>query len=170
MKLPAAIYFFLLIQVIIVAVIDVKTKKIWNIWTFINIIFALLSLFLFKEHYPLGWSLIQYPFFFLVIGFGLWLLKIMGAGDVKYLFSFFLMVPSALHHLTFAYLVNTTILIGLSVMLYNILKRFSFFWIAFRTRDKEMLKQVFGTKFSYAPAILLTWIWLGWEKKEYIYW
>ena len=170
MKLPAAIYFFLLLEVVIVAVIDIKTKKIWNMWTLVNMAFAILCVFLFREHYPVGWSLVEYPLYFLVGGFILWLLKIMGAGDVKYLFSFFLLVPSALHDQTFTYLLYTTILIGLSVLMYNVGRRFSFFWMAFRIRDREMLKQVFGTKFSYAPSILLTWIWLGWGNKEYIYW
>ena len=34
---------------------------------------------------------------------------------------------------------------------------------AFKKRDINKVKQVFGTKFTYAPVILLAWIWLGWE-------
>ena len=170
MILPGAIYFFLLFELIFVAIIDIKTKKIWNMWSIVNIAFFILSFLLFSEQYKFGLSLFLFPLGVLVAGFILWMMKIMGAGDAKYLFTFFLLIPLSLHQTMLMLLAYSTILIGLGVMMYNITRKFTSFVFAVRTFDRVVFKMIFGTKFTYAPVILLAWIWLGWEKKQYIFW
>jgi prepilin peptidase CpaA len=170
MSIPVAIYIFLLVELVFVAIIDFKTKKISNLWSIINIIFFISTFFLFPEQYMLSLKLFIIPMAILIGGFGLYLLKIMGAGDTKYLVTFFLLIPLALHQTVFVYLAQSTIIIGLCILIYNAIKNYSNFFFAIRTWDKALFRQIFGTKFTYAPVILFSWMWLGWEQKKLIFW
>ncbi|MBT7608568.1 MAG: hypothetical protein HN576_02355 [Bacteriovoracaceae bacterium] len=170
MKIPGAIYLFLLVELFFVAVIDFKTKKISNLWSIINLCFFILSFFLFPNQYILSLKLFFIPGCILLGGFGLYLLKIMGAGDSKYLFTFFLLTPLAVHETVFVYLAVSTVIIATCILIYNSIKNFSNFIFAIKTFDKALFKQIFGTKFTYAPVILFSWMWLGWEQKKSIFW
>jgi prepilin peptidase CpaA len=170
MKIPGIIYLFLLIELIFVALIDFKTKKISNLWSIINLCFFVLTFFIFPEQYLLSFNIFLIPVCILIGGFGLYLMKIMGAGDSKYLFTFFLLTPLTLHETAFVYLAQSTIIIGLCILTYNSIKNFSNFIFAIRTWDKALFKQIFGSKFTYAPVILFSWMWLGWEQKKLIIW
>jgi prepilin peptidase CpaA len=170
MKMPGAIYVFLLIELVFVALIDFKTKKISNYWSIVNLVFFTMTFFIFPEQYILSFEIFLMPAVILVAGFGLYLLQIMGAGDSKYLFTFYLLTPFAFQEMAFVYLALSTIIIGLCILTYNALKNFSNFIFAIRTWDKAIFRQIFGTKFTYAPVILFSWMWLGWEQKKLIFW
>lgn len=170
MSIPAVIYIFLLIELVFVALIDFKTKKISNLWSLVNIAFFLATFFIFPDQYILSLKLFMIPVGILIGGFILYLLKIMGAGDTKYLVTFFLLIPLTLHETVFVYLAQSTIIIGLCILTYNAIKNYSNFFFAVRTWDKALFRQIFGTKFTYAPVILFSWMWLGWEQKKLILW
>lgn len=134
-------------------------------WPILNIIIFFLMLVLFPSNYHLEFNTFFYSLVFLVVGFVLFLLKIMGAGDTKYLFSFFLVVPVAMHESMLMNLLISTIIIGLFFLLQNTLKNFENIIESVRIGDIKRIKTYYGTKFSYAPVILISWIWLGWQKK-----
>lgn len=170
MQIPGVLYIFLLIELVFVALIDIKTKKISNLWFIVNSFFFCLTFFIFPEQYILSLQLFVIPIGILIMGFLLYLLKIMGAGDAKYLFTFFLLTPLSSQEMVFVYLAQSTIIIGLCILAYNALKNGSDFLFALKTWDKVLFKKIFGTKFTYAPVILLSWMWLGWEQKENFLW
>ncbi len=170
MKIPIAVYFFLMIELLFVAFIDFKTKKISNLWVLINFSFFLLMIFIFPDQYKMQLRTFLFPAGILFFGFVLYLFKIMGAGDSKYLFSFYLLIPFSLHEPVFSYLIYSTIIVGSSIILYISVKNFSDFYFAMRTFDKNALMKMFGTKFSYAPVILMSWVWLGWAERKIIFW
>ena len=90
----------------------------------------------------------------------------MGGGDSKFLFTFFLIVPLNLQEQTFEYLLASTILVGTFVFITNISKNFDKLKYALRARDRAAVRSCFGTKFAFAPIILITWIWVGWKIKD----
>ncbi len=161
--IPVWIYYFLLIELIVVSYLDLRTKTIKNIWSIINLSFFLIFLFLYKEHYPFVLTSFVYSLSFLLVGFLLFLVKIMGAGDTKYLFSFFLVSPVQLHDEIFNRLLVFTTLCAFIFLIFNVLKNFKKLYLAILTRDLVQLKSCFGTKFAFAPVILISWIWLGLE-------
>lgn len=164
--MPLPIYLFIFIELVFVAWGDVKTNKIPNMWSLLNIITFATLLFISPELYQFQAETFVFSFAFLIIGFFLFLLKIMGGGDSKFLFTFFLLVPLSLHEMTFNYLLLSTLIIGSFVFLTNIAKNFDKIMRNLKIRNYQGVKSCFGTKFSYAPVILITWIWVGWNIKE----
>lgn len=170
MKLPISVFIFLLMQLFLVAYGDIKTKKIPNYWSLINIaIFALLTA-LFPDQYRWELKTFIYPVAFFFVGFVLFLLKIMGGGDSKYLVSFYLLTPVDLHESAFLCLLLSTIIVGLFLLLMNALNNFEKIISALRYMDIIAIKQIFGTKFSYAPVILISWMWFGIENWGNMFW
>jgi len=161
--MPATIYIFILIQLIAVSIGDVFTKKIPNAYSILNILLFFVFLFIFRQHYIPSFQLLVYSLIFLFVGFGLFLLRIMGGGDSKYLFSLFLLIRKEIQDITFYYLLLSTIMIGTSFLLMNVVKNFSKIKLALSTRNFPELKNCFGTKFSFAPVILVTWGLVGWK-------
>jgi prepilin peptidase CpaA len=158
MKLVFALIF---IQLLIVSWIDFKQKKIFNYWSVINLILSIgLHIFM-TELYPLNWEILIFPIGWLVVGFLLFMLKIMGAGDSKYLASLFLVIPLEYHMVFFGKLVSSTIVVGMILILAKVLKDVkkikSYAVTAYWGGIREMIK----SRFSYAPVILLAWILLG---------
>jgi prepilin peptidase CpaA len=161
--IPIAIYLFILFELLIVSYGDVKTQKIPNLWAIINICAYLILVFILPTHYSFNFSTFIYSIAFLFVGFFLFLIKIMGAGDSKYLFSFFLLIPASLHEVTLQYLLLSTVLIGVFMLINNIFKNFDKIILSLKNKDRAGLRGCFGTKFSYAPVILVTWIMMGWH-------
>lgn len=159
--IPITIYLFILIELLFVSWGDVKTDKIPNLWSIINILTFLIMFFVAPEFYQFSINVFILPLTFLVIGFFLFLLKIMGGGDSKFLSTLFLVVPYALHDQTFEYLLYSTILIGSFVFLTNLVKNFEKIILNLKIRNFVEVKSCFGSKFTYAPVILLSWLWLG---------
>lgn len=164
--IPLPIYVFLLIELIFVSYGDVKTEKIPNMWSVINLFAFIVLLIITPQFYQLELQTFAYSFVFLIIGFLLFLLKVMGGGDSKFLFTFFLLVPVSLQELTLTYLLYSTMLIGGFFFLTNLAKNFDQIIRSLRIKDLKGVKSYFGTKFSFAPVILLTWLWIGLSLKD----
>ena len=167
--IPLPIYLFILIELIFVSYGDIKTSKIPNMWSIMNIFVYPILLFIVPSAYFFEIGTFIYSFAFLFIGFILFLLKIMGAGDVKYLFSFFLLIPKSLQSETFSALLYSTVLIGLFVFITNFIKYSETIINSLKIKDFRTVKECFGTKFSYAPVILIAWLWIGWNLKEKLF-
>lgn len=161
MIVPLPIYLFILIEVIFVTYLDIKYRKIKNIWSLLNMIVALSLFSLFPEMYLLTVASFQYSLVFIIVGFLLFQLKIMGGGDSKYLASFFLIIPSAIQDQVFFYLLISTIIIGALFFIKNIVTHWSTIVDSFRTHNLAGVKSCFGTKFAYAPVILIAWLFTG---------
>ena len=167
--MPVSVYLFLIFQLFFVAYNDFKNKKISNTWPLINIAFYVITIFLFPSHYAFNIETFVFPIAFLIVGIVLFMLKIMGAGDSKYLLSFYLLIPVALHEEAFIFLAYSTVVVGLSLLFTNVFKNLDIIVVALRTKNLRMIKNIFGQKFSYAPVILVSWLWFGWTIKEKIY-
>jgi len=100
---------------------------------------------------------------FLVVGFGLFLLRIMGAGDTKFLVTFFLLVPVSVQAQALTALLLSTLLIGGFLFFTNLARHHERIVASLKTGYIKGIKECFGTKFSFAPVILLAWLWLGWN-------
>jgi prepilin peptidase CpaA len=88
---------------------------------------------------------------------------IMGGGDSKYLSSLYILVPLNMQETVFTYLLYATILVGSTLLLFNILKNLDIIIIHFKMRDIAGIKKIFGKKFTYAPVIFIAWMWFGWQ-------
>lgn len=164
--MPLPIYLFILIELIFVAVADIRTNKIVNTWSILNLVFFLLLLYVSPEYYFFKLDTFMYSFVFLLVGFMLFLLRIMGGGDSKFLFTFFLIVPMHLQEKTFEYLLISTVLVGTFVFITNVAKNFDKLKRSLKVGDHQTVKSCFGSKFAFAPVILLAWIWIGWTIKD----
>lgn len=152
-----------MIELILVSWGDVRTQKIPNFWSILNLVIFTLLLMLWPEYYPLQWTTFIYSTVFLIVGFILFLLRVMGGGDSKFLFSFFLLVPVELQPKALVSLLICTILIGGFLFLTNLGKNHEKIVSYIKSGYIKGIKECFGTKFSFAPVILLAWMWLGWE-------
>lgn len=161
--LPIVVYLFISIQLLFVAYIDFKTKKISNIWMLINFIFFVVLTLIFPNIYIWSFQVFIFPMAFLFVGFALYMMNIMGGGDSKYLSSLYLLVPLQFQDVTFIYLLYATILVGSTLLLFNILKNLDIIVIHFRMKDIAGIKKIFGKKFTYAPVIFIAWMWFGWQ-------
>jgi len=154
-------FLLILAQLLIVSWIDIRTKKISNLWVPANIAIALIFYFLFPSSFPFSWQLFYFPLGFIVGGFLLFLVGIMGAGDSKYLAGFFLLVPVDLHFIFFTKLIIATMVVGAVLLANSIIKNFSqirsFLWAQYW----QGLRNIIKSNFSYAPVILLAWLILG---------
>lgn len=166
--MPFIIYCYLAAQILVVAYHDLQTKKISNKWPIINICFYLFFLWLFPEYYRFNLETFTMPIAFFVAGFLLFILKIMGGGDSKYLSTFYLLIPLKFHEEAFMSLAMATILIGGSIFIKNILQNMDKVLVAFAQKDVATIKGIFGKKFAFAPVIFISWIWLGWKIKDSI--
>ena len=164
MYLP--IYIFIMIELVFVAIGDIKTEKIPNFWSLLNLVVFPVLLLSSYDHYQISADTFIYPLAFLLIGFGLFILKIMGAGDVKFLSTFFLIVPNIYKEKVFTLLLICTVIIGGFIFLTNLIRNYEKILVALKQKNTQEVKNCFGTKFSYAPVILMTWLWLGWSLKD----
>ena len=161
--LPIVVYLFIAIQLLFVAYIDFKTKKISNMWMAINFIFFCLLTFVFPKTYVWSIHVFIFPMAFLFVGFVLFMLNIMGGGDSKYLSSLYLLVPLDFQETTFVYLLYATVLVGSTLLLFNTLKNLDIIVNHFKMKDIAGIKKIFGKKFTYAPVIFIAWMWFGWQ-------
>lgn len=170
MKFSVLLYAYLFLQLLAVAYIDFKYKKISNKWSLLNIILFCTALFVFPYSYSFKFETFFYPLAFLIVGFGLFALQIMGGGDSKYLFSFFLLIPEIYHETFMLYLLYTTVFVGSLLLIHNTIENFDKVIISIKIMDIKGIKSCYGTKFAYAPVILVSWIIFGWMiRKELIF-
>jgi prepilin peptidase CpaA len=163
------IYIFILIELIFVAWGDYKTRKISNYWSILNIICFPILVLLLPSIYILDANVFIYSALFLLIGFILFSLKVMGGGDGKFLATFILIVPISLQPKLLNFLLISTILVASIFFIRNITKNFSAIVRSLKKYDFITVKSFFGSKFAFAPVILLAWILLGWEIRNNIF-
>lgn len=163
--MPLSIYFFVLIQLMVISYFDIKTKKIKNAWVFLNIGCYFIFCVIFPDYYQFNLITFFYPIVFLFVGFFLFVVKIMGSGDTKYLCSFYLMIPSHLHEKTLLSLIILTVVFGITVLIFNTIKDAKKIVYAFRYNQLNLIRGVYGKKLTFAPVIFLTWILFGWNIK-----
>ncbi|WP_127715146.1 prepilin peptidase [Halobacteriovorax sp. HLS] len=168
-NMPVSVYFFLMIQLFFVAYNDFKNKKISNVWPIINIALYFAVVFFFPTQYKINFETFIFPLAFFFVGIILFMMKIMGAGDSKFLLSFYLLIPLEMHEQAFIFLAYSTVVVGLSLLFTNIFKNLDTIIVALKTKNLILIKGVFGQRFSYAPVILVSWLWFGWTIKEKIY-
>ncbi len=150
-----------LIQLIVVATIDLKKKIISNYWPIANGIAAILLYLFLRDVYVFSWEVLLFPLGFLVVGFILFIFHIMGAGDSKYLSSVFLLLPLEYHALFFEKLLYSTMMVGGILFLVKVVKNFPQLKSFFLSGYWQGIRNVIKSRFSYAPVMLLAWILLG---------
>ncbi|MES2528559.1 MAG: prepilin peptidase [Bdellovibrionota bacterium] len=153
------LYSLLLAELFVVSFIDIRTKKISNLWSLAHIgIFAGLQIYagelpeLTHFIFPLG---------MIVVGFILFLFHIMGAGDSKYLASIFLLIPTPLHMPFMEKLLTVTIFVGTILIVMKFVKSAAKIKAYLVTFYFKALKAEIHSRFSYAPVILVAWILFG---------
>jgi prepilin peptidase CpaA len=161
--MPMMVFIFLSIQLLFVAYVDFKTSKISNVWLLINFIFFCLLTIVYPKLYVWSFSVMLFPVAFLLVGFTLFALNIMGGGDSKYLSSLYLLIPLEFQDIVFLYLLYTTVIVGSSLLLFNALKNFDKIVLLVRIGDVKGIRKIFGKKFTYAPVIFIAWMWFGWQ-------
>ena len=155
------LYIFILIQLTLVSVGDLRTRKIPNIWSLLNISFFILLLLLFPQNFEFHIESLILSVSFLLIGFTLFIFKVMGGGDAKYLSTTALLIPYSLMWLYLEYLLIATLLFACFFFIRNIFMNRKDISHYLRSFYLKGVKNFFGTKFAYAPVILLAWILLG---------
>ncbi|MBC7539584.1 MAG: prepilin peptidase [Bacteriovorax sp.] len=161
--MPMMVFIFLSIQLLVVAYVDFKTRKISNVWLLINFAFFSLLTIVYPKLYVWSFSVMLFPVAFLLVGFALFALNIMGGGDSKYLSSLYLLIPFEFQDMVFLYLLYTTVIVGSSLLLFNALKNFDKIVLLVRIGDVKGIRKIFGKKFTYAPVIFIAWMWFGWQ-------
>lgn len=120
--MPQTLYLLFFIEIIFVFFLDIKYRKISNIWSILNIFGFVLFLFLFPKIYFISWKLFLYPTLILSIGFLLFLIHIAGAGDIKYLSSLMVLLPQDLHPHFLEIILMATIVVASIILFYEFLK------------------------------------------------
>lgn len=166
--IPWPIYFFIFIELLFVTYVDIRYKKISNLWSIFNLVVAAILFILFPNIYIFGFETMQFSLVFLVVGFLLFVLNIMGGGDSKYLASFFLILPTGIQDITFYFLLLSTIIVGLLFFFKNVIEQRKRLINSIKNKDVDGIKSSFGTKFAYAPVILITWFLIGLNKLGYL--
>ena len=159
--MSVAVSLFVLLELVVITWYDLKNRKISNLWPSANILLFGLCLILFPGAYPLSWELFKIPLLFFLGGYGLYLTGIMGAGDVKYLTSYFLLIPPAFHQTAFFCLLYTTMSVGLVLFLLRGAKNFDKMILFSLFREGRWLKGIWGKKVAYSPIVLVSYVWLG---------
>lgn len=159
--IPLTVFIFVSIQLLVVSYMDIKYKLISNIWSIINIFFFCVLTFVFPHEYKFQFKVIIFPFVFIVVGFTLFILRIMGGGDAKYLATLYLLVPINYQNEVLYYLLSSTIIIGSSLFILNLLKNLDELIKCFSIGDFKKIKTMFGQKFTFAPVIFISWMWYG---------
>ncbi|MCY4643113.1 MAG: prepilin peptidase [Bacteriovoracales bacterium] len=151
------LYSYLLIQLVVVAWIDIRHRKIPNTWIILNIVTFIFLILALPNPYAPSLQTFAYPLSFLALGFVLFLLNIMGGGDSKFLASFFLLIPTNRHETFFVVLLYTTIAVTFGLFLINSIRSRKKLAILLLTKDWSGLGQIYGKKIPFAPIILFSW-------------
>lgn len=160
----AIVYLVILLELLIVGYFDFKYKKISNHWSVLNLIIFAILVFVLPTLYEFSWKAMFFPLVFFVITFILYVVRIMGAGDSKFLFTFYMLIPAIYHEDVFLYQAYLTIAVGGGLLCFNTFKNFDKLKLAYIYKDVGLIKNVYGKKFAYAPVILGAWVWFGIER------
>jgi prepilin peptidase CpaA len=157
------IYVLIMSELALVAWIDLKTQKISNLWLPFNLIMTLVLYLLLPALYPFTWEIFVFPVGWIVIGFILFLLNIMGAGDSKFLASLFLLIPLEQQLPFLGKLVLATMAVGMILLSGRVIKNFSQIRFFVLTKQWEGITKIIRSRFSYAPVMFLAWLLFGGE-------
>lgn len=155
------LFYLIAFELLNVSLIDLKSKKIANYWTLVNILIAI-AFYVFGG-FAFEWRIFIFPVATIVLGFFLFLAKIMGAGDSKYLASLFIMLPFHYQQIYLENVLLSTILVGgvlfiaKLVLKYKRIKGYALSW-----HFKGVIEEI-RSRFSYAPVLFLAWLLLGKE-------
>ncbi len=155
------IYSFICIQVVFVAIYDIKHKKISNQWSLLNLALFVSFLFIFPEMYQFKAETFLFSIVFIVVGFFGYLIRVVGAGDSKYLFSLFLLTPQIWHEKTFTLLFISTAIIGGFSIFTQVIQNYEKIVAYAKSGYMSGIRTCLGNKFPFAPVILMSWLWLG---------
>lgn len=155
------IFSLVLLELIIVGWIDFKTEKISNYWVLFNLALSVIFHVILSDQYPFNFEVLLFPSGFIGIGFILYLMNIMGAGDSKFLASLFLIIPLEYHLMFFEKLVLSTIVTGSCLLLFRIIINGATLRAYYISRYWAGIKQTLKSRFSYAPVICVAWILMG---------
>ena len=159
--MSGTLFTFLLLELVAICWFDLKTRKISNRWPLLNLLFYILLLAFYPQDYPLEWEAFRPPLFFFGGGYGLYLAGVMGAGDVKYLTSYLLLIPPAFHGEALLCLLYATMFVGFVLLLIRGGKNFDKIVLSTLHREWGWLKGIWGKKIAYSPVILVSFVWLG---------
>lgn len=157
------VFSLILIELMVVAWIDYKTEKISNKWILVNVLASVVLHATVRTLYPFSWEVLLFPVGFIIVGFLLYLLNIMGAGDSKFLASLFLIVPLEFHLMFFSKIVLSTIVVGATLLILRLIKHGPQLKAYFVSQYWEGVKTTLKSRFSYAPVIFIAWILIGME-------
>ncbi len=166
MAIDKALYLLILVQLFWVSLIDIKHKKISNQWIYFNLGLTAILWLAFPADYAVTGQKLLYSLTFFFVGFILYLLKVIGAGDSKYLASLYLVIPIDWCELALYSLFLSTLIIGGFVFFTTVVKKYDQLWISFLARDYPQFAKILNNRFSYAPVILVSWVLLG----ALVYW
>ena len=166
---PISLFLYLMIQLFVVSYTDLKIKKIPNVWPITNLITFFVLFILFPGLYELSPRTLFYPVVFFFVGLFFFSIKIVGAGDSKYLVTLFLLVPLSFQEVALASLVEITFITGVVSFSINTIKNIKVIIRAFRERKINLIKQCYGKKFPFAPVILGSWIIFGWKIQKNLF-
>lgn len=155
------VFIVVMIELLFVGWIDFKTKKISNYWVILNVILSIGLYMMASDVYHLSLNILIFPLGFIVAGFILFLLNIMGAGDSKFLASLFLLTPSGYQIILFEKILVSTIVTGALLLSFSFVRNRKVL-IAFMTnRHWRGIRDIIKSRFSYAPVISVAWLLLG---------
>ena len=158
------LYFYVLFELVFVAWIDYRHKKISNLWSILHIFLWIMFMIFFPEHYAIKMKMLLYPLTFFAVGFVLFALKIMGGGDSKFLATLFLIIPKEpTQDVAFTSLLIMTVVFGTISVAYNISKNIKVVVFSLRYLDIQMFKSILGRKIPFAPIIFCSWIYMGYD-------
>lgn len=149
------VFIFLIIQLIVVSAIDIRKSKISNRWVLLNLGLAPVVYFTFPSTYHWDWAVLFFPLGFIIFGFILFLMGIMGAGDSKFLASLFLLIPGEEQWNFAEMLLYATLLVGFLLLVRTIVKKRSEVKAYLISHHWRGLLSLIESRFSYAPVILI---------------
>jgi prepilin peptidase CpaA len=155
------VFIVVMIELLFVGWVDFKTKKISNYWVILNVILSMGLYMMASDVYHLSLNILIFPLGFIVAGFILFLLNIMGAGDSKFLASLFLLTPSEYQIILFEKILVSTIVTGALLLSFSFVRNRKVL-IAFMINSHwRGIRDIIKSRFSYAPVISVAWLLLG---------
>ena len=156
--IPISVAIFLFIELATVAYFDIKTRKVRNSWFLMNVCLYPLLLFLFQDTYYFNLKSLVIPLGWIVLGFVLFRFKVMGAGDSKYLCSFFLLLPYKEQEEMLFFLIVVTAIVGGLFFSSNLWKNSDAIIRHMKCYNFLAIGQYFGSRFCYAPVVLMSYV------------
>jgi prepilin peptidase CpaA len=167
--IPLVVYSIILLELFPIVFFDIKYRKISNYWSLLNFVLFFILLFVFKEKYTVSLLMFKLPGIFLLAGLILYKLKMVGAGDVKYIFSLLFLVPLSYQGEYLTLLGFTSVAYAIVNIFIKYLREFDTFFFYLKTVNIKGMMKLTGKKVPFAPAMLMAWIWFGWMFQKLIF-